>query len=141
MANGIQTVEQRPRRIEVPLTRVVTGVAIGLVEIGAEFADERLGRPANKITSIQVITPLVGVAAGIALSLMKNKSMRIVGNDLSVGFGAIAVLKLGNILRSTIQTRKIKNAREISLRRGSGQSIANRSSSMGVGNRTMLAQI
>ena len=114
MANGNnQLQEQRPRRIEVPLTRVVTGVAIGHVEIGAEVVDERLNRPANSIRSVQVITPLVGVAAGIALSLMKNKSMRIVGNDLSVGFGALAVLKLGNVIRSTIQTRKIKNAREI----------------------------
>ena len=127
MVNGQQMQEQRPKRIEVPLTRVVTGASIGLIEVAAEFADERLARDSNSIKSIQVITPLVGVAAGIGLSLMKNKTMRIIGNDLGVGFGAISVLKLTNLVRKGLATRKIKKAREIALRQGSGQLVTNNS--------------
>lgn len=123
MANAIgPTTVQTPRKIEVPLVRVVTGVAVGLSEVAAEFIDESRGKRPEDITSFQVLLPIVGTVAGIGMGLMKNKSARKVGNDLAVGYGAIATLKLGNLARSTISGRKLKKLRQISISRGMGQS-------------------
>lgn len=107
-----------PRKIEVPLVRVVTGVGVGLIEVAAEFADEKLNKLSNDITAVQNITPIVGTVIGIGMSLMKNKSVRNVGNDLAVGFGAIATLKLANVARNTIAIKKLKKLRELSISRG-----------------------
>ncbi len=125
MVNGITVTV--PRKVIVPLTRVVTGVAIGLVEVAAEFADESLGIPARQIQNVQTILPLVGVAAGIGLSLTKNNAMRVVGNDMAVGFGTIATLKLGNVARAALAGRKMKNLRQVALGRGSSQIIQSKS--------------
>ena len=107
-----------PRKIEVPLVRVVTGVAVGLSEVAAEFVDESRNKPATDITAVQNLLPIIGTGAGIVMGLMKNKSIRKVGNDIAVGYGALATLKLGNLARSTIQARKLKKLRQISIQRG-----------------------
>jgi len=120
MVNGPALVVQQ-RKIEVPLTRVVTGVGVGLTEVAAEFVDESRNKPATDITAAQNLLPIIGTAAGIGLALTKNKTMRMIGNDMAVGYGAIATLKLGNIARSTITGRKLKKLKEISLMRGAGQ--------------------
>ncbi len=119
MVNGNATTQvQTPRKIEVPLIRVATGVAVGLSEVAAEFVDEKRNKPATDITAVQNLLPIIGTGAGIVMGLMKNKSIRKVGNDLAVGYGAIATLKLGNLARSTIQARKLKKLRQISIQRG-----------------------
>lgn len=123
MVNGPALVIQQ-RKIEVPLTRVVTGVAVGLSEVAAEFVDETRLKPSTDITAIQNILPIVGTAAGIGLALMKNKTARNIGNDMAVGYGAIATLKLGNLARATITGRKFKKMKEIQLQRGSGQLVS-----------------
>jgi len=124
MVNGITVTV--PRKVIVPLTRVVTGVAIGLVEVAAEFADESLGIPARQIQNVQTILPIVGTVAGIGLSLTKNNAMRVIGNDMAVGFGTIATLKLGNVARAALAGRKMKNLRQVALSRGSGQVVQSR---------------
>ena len=128
MANGNSPLQvQTPRKIEVPLVRVVTGVAVGLSEVAAEFVDEKRNKSSNDITAIQNLLPVVGTVVGIGMGLMKNKQIRKVGNDLAVGYGAIATLKLGNLARSTIQARKLKKLRQIASSRGGqvqGRSIA-----------------
>lgn len=120
MVNGPQLVVQQ-RKIEVPLTRVVTGVGIGLTEVAAVFVDESRNVSPNDITAIQNILPVVGLVGGVALALMKNKTARTIGNDMAVGYGTIATLKIGNVIRATIQGKKLKKLKEISLMRGSGQ--------------------
>ena len=130
MVNNGPLVTQQ-RKIEVPLTRVVTGVGIGLTEVAAEFIDESRAKPSTDITAIQNILPLVGTAAGIALALMKNKTARMIGNDMSVGYGTIATLKLGNLARATITGRKLKKLRQIQLKRGGGMAPNLASSALG----------
>ena len=125
MANNAVTITV-PRKVIVPLTRVVTGVAIGLVNVAAEFADESLGIPARQFQNVQTILPIVGTVAGIGLSLTKNNAMRVIGNDMAVGFGTIATLKLGNVARAALAGRKMKNLRQVALSRGSGQVVQSR---------------
>lgn len=119
MANNNAVTIQVPRKVIVPLTRVVTGVAIGLTEVAAEFADESLGIPARNFQSVQVIYPIVGTVAGIGLALTKNRTMRVIGNDMAVGFGTIATLKLGGVARASLSARKLKKLRQGGLSRGS----------------------
>lgn len=125
MANNAITI-QVPRKVIVPLTRVVTGVAIGLVNVAAEFADESLGLPARQLRNVQTILPLVGVVAGIGLALTKSASMRVIGNDMAVGFGTIATLRLGNVARAALAGRKMKKLQQVALGRGSSQIIQSR---------------
>ena len=125
MANNAITI-QVPRKVIVPLTRVVTGVAIGLVNVAAEFADESLGLPARQLRNVQTILPIVGVVAGIGLDLTKSASMRVIGNDMAVGFGTIATLRLGNVARAALAGRKMKNLRQVALGHGSSQIIQSR---------------
>lgn len=122
MSNGNGALQQvsNPRKIEVPLVRVVTGVAVGLIEVAAEVVDEKRNKLSNDITSVQNIVPVVGTVVGIVMSLTKNKSVRNVGNDIAVGFGAIATLKLANVARNTIAVKKLKKLRELSISRGGG---------------------
>lgn len=123
--NGAMTVTT-PRKISVPLVRVVTGVAVGLSEVAAEFIDESRSKLANDVTSAQVLLPVVGTVVGIGMGMMKNKSARKVGNDIAVGYGAIATLKLGNVARGTISARKLKKLRSLTVSRGGGH-VASRS--------------
>ncbi len=125
MVNNAVTI-QVPRKVIVPLTRVVTGVAVGLVNVAAEFADESLGLPARQFQNVQTILPIIGTVAGIGLALTKNQAMRVIGNDAAVGFGAIATLRLGNVARAALAGRKMKNLRQVALGRGSSQIIQSR---------------
>ena len=125
MVNGVTITV--PRNVIIPLRRVVTGIAIGLVEVAAEFADERLNLPARQVLNVQTMLPVVGTIAGIGLALTKNATARIIGNDMAVGFGTIATLKLGNAARRAIAGRKMKQLRQVALSRGGAQQIAQHS--------------
>lgn len=132
---------KNPRKIEVPLVRVVTGVAVGLIEVGAEVIDERTNKLSNDITAIQNITPVVGTVIGIGMSLMKNETARNIGNDIAVGFGAIATLKLANVARNTIALKKLKKLRELSIVRGGARGIAGKGFSPAISNRITTMSI
>ena len=62
---------------------------------------------------------IVGTVAGIGLALTKNRTMRVIGNDMAVGFGTIATLKLGGVARASLSARKLKKLRQGGLSRGS----------------------
>ena len=117
MANGVLTQTAGPRKISVPLTKVVIGVGVGLVQLGAQKFDEGRGNDPNKITSAQNVVPLVLTAVGIVLSIMKGANMRSIGNDLALVGGTLSTLRLSTIVSATAATRRF-GGRKVSLRRG-----------------------
>ena len=142
MTNGNNALAmiKNPRKIEVPLVRVVTGVGVGLIEVAAEVVDERRNKLSNDITAAQNIVPVVGTIVGIGMSLLNNDTARNIGNDIAVSFGAIATLKLANVARNTIALRKLKKLRELSIVRGGGV-VSNKGGSPAIANRITTMSI
>lgn len=133
MANGL--VQQAgPKKISVPLTKIVIGAGLGLVQLAAIASDRAAMRNPTKITAAQNFVPIIFLIAGVGLSLAKNASARAIGNDIAVVSGAFAVLflskalTLGNGLRGGMF-----GSRGISLRRGAGAVMQQRTNPMSYG--------
>ena len=118
MANGVLTTTAGPRQIKIPLTKVVIGVGVGLIQLAAIRLDQSAGRSPISISSAQNIVPLVLTAVGIVMSIMKGASVRSIGNDLALVGGTLATLSLSRIVTATNGVAGRRFGRSTSLRRG-----------------------
>lgn len=142
MANGLLGLAQTagPKKITVPLTKIAVGVGGGVIQLIATRLDQSRGTDPTNIMAIQNIAPLAMTGVGIILSLMKKASMRGLGNDLALVGGALSVLRLSTIVSSRAATRRF-GGRSISLRRGSGAVMAQRTASMPYGMSVNLSSL